>query len=110
MGLGSRRLAVVLAVAAALLSGCGADDVRDVAGAADDVRSGHVGRAGDDACRRAADLVPAARDLFDDVREAALRGEPGHARTLLDKALRAEASGLELKARVVFRACRAALG
>lgn len=106
---GSRRLALAVLAAAAVLSGCG-DDVREVARAADDVRTGHVGRAADDACHHASDLIPAARDLFDDVRAAALRGEPGHARVLLDKALRAEASGLEFKARVALRACRAALG
>ena len=96
--------------AAVVLSSCGGDGLQDAARTANDARVGQVGRVADEACRRAADAIPAARKVFDDVRERALRGDASDAKALLDKALALEASGLELKARLALQACRAALG
>jgi hypothetical protein len=103
------RVAIVI-LTTTTLQACGNDDVRKVARTANEVRHSEAGRLAQKACRRAGELIPQARVVFDRASEEALQGDRNHAKEILASGLRIHALQLELQARAALAACRAALG
>ena len=84
--------------------------MREVARTANEVRHSEAGRLAQKACRRAGELIPQARVVFDRVSKEALEGDRNHAKEMLASGLQLHVLQVELQARTALAACRAALG
>ena len=101
---------VILITTATVLQACSDDEVRDAARTANEARKSQAARIAEKACKRAGNMIPEARALFDRVSRAAVEGRPNHAKDMLESGLKFHASQLELQAKGALAACQAALG